>query len=109
MTTMHRWTARVLRAAVAAIACAALTCHAAEDVPSDYVDWACALKVPGMPCNAGGEALTGGPELPVGVAPGFPGGAAAQGWAGGLAVSSRARVCGGGMTPGGTAAPGELS
>jgi TRAP-type transport system periplasmic protein len=92
MIMSQRSMARSIGIAVAALAFVAVPGRAAESVPADYVDWACALKVPGMPCNAGGDALTGELKLSVAVAPAFPLGAAAKSWAEAMGAAASGRI-----------------
>ncbi len=92
MSMLQCLTARSIGVAVAALAFVAAPARAAEGVPADYVDWACAMKVPGMPCEAGAVPLTGELKLSVAVAPAFPLGAAARAWADAMAASASGRV-----------------
>ena len=92
MIMSQRSTARSIRIAVAALVFVAAPGRAAESIPADYVDWACALKVPGMPCNAGSDELTVELKLSVAVAPAFPLGAAAKSWAEAMGAAASGRI-----------------
>ena len=92
MILSQRSTARSICVAVAALAFVAVPGRAAEGVPADYVDRACAMNVPGMPCEAGAVPLTGELKLSVAVAPAFPLGAAAKSWAEAMGASASGRI-----------------